>query len=389
MNRTWRILLPALLCIGLAAVGFLYWKPSATHEPVDDERQILSYVEFPTVSSEEYLLVALYDKEGNLLLEQRAISTEQGMLLRLNGLLEREMASAKAQRYERKSDAPLGELLPVSLRPYEGISPDEVYKPGKKSKECLFYQEQELPIYQNAKQSQLAQGDFAWSQEHPDRLEYLGERYSAEFGIDVSAHQNKANKTGKIDWKAAAEDGVSFAMIRAGFRGTTSGKLYEDAYFRDNLKGAMEAGLDTGVYVFSQAVTVEEALEEADFVLELLQNTDFSGPVAFDWEIHEPGYRAYGTSGEMATACAVAFCRKMEEAGYPAMVYSSQAVNYLLYDQEALSPFLRWYPEYKSTSSERLSPDLFYEIALWQFSSSCRVAGISGAVDGNLRFSPR
>ena len=84
----------------------------------------------------------------------------------------------------------------------------------------------------------------------------------------------------------------------------------------------MAAGIETGVYFFAQAITVEEAIEEAEFVLELLEGHEIDGPVAYDWEMHDSSYRVYGTTPEMATACAVAFCERIEEAGYDAMVYA-------------------------------------------------------------------
>ena len=108
--------------------------------------------------------------------------------------------------------------------------------------------------------------------------------------------------------------------------------------------------------------------------------------MAYDWEMHDSTYRVYGTTPEMATACAVAFCERIEEAGYDAMVYAGQYVSYIKYDQGALEPYLSWYPEYKSESSELLYPTLYYHMDYWQFSSKCSVAGIGGNVDVNLQF---
>ena len=135
--------------------------------------------------------------------------------------------------------------------------------------------------------------------------------------------------------------------------------------------------------------TVEEAMEEADFVLGLLEDLEIDGPVAYDWEMHDSSYRVYGTSPEMATACAVAFCQRIEEAGYDAMVYAGQYVSYIKYDQGAIEPYLAWYPEYKSEKSENLCPSFYYQMDYWQFSSSCSIDGIGGRVDANLQFIPR
>ena len=199
-------------------------------------------------------------------------------------------------------------------------------------------------------------------------------------GVDVSAHQ------GEIDWDAVADDNIDFAMVRVGFRGTGTGSLNTDKYYEQNIRGAMRAGLETGVYFFAQAVTVEEAIEEADYVISLLDGLDINGPVAYDWEMHDSTYRVYGTSPEMATACAVAFCERIKDAGYTPMVYGGTYVTYMKYDQGALADYLSWYPEYKSEKSEKLCPTLVYHMDYWQFSSSRAVAGINGRVDMNIQF---
>ncbi|MEG2176976.1 MAG: GH25 family lysozyme, partial [Oscillibacter sp.] len=160
----------------------------------------------------------------------------------------------------------------------------------------------------------------------------------------------------------------------------------KDAFVEKNIDGAMAAGLETGVYFFAQAITVEEAIEEADYVIEILKNHSINGPVAYDWEMHDNSYRVFGTSPEMATACAVAFCKRIEEAGYQAMVYGGQYVSYVKYDQGALKNYKSWYPEYKSATSEKLYPTYYYQMDYWQFSSACAIAGIGGRVDVNLQF---
>ena len=205
----------------------------------------------------------------------------------------------------------------------------------------------------------------------------------------MSAYQNRASENETIDWEAVRDDGVEFAMVRIGLRGTSTGEIHADAYYAENIDGAMAAGIETGVYFFAQAITVEEAIEEADFVIELLKDHEINGPVAYDWEMHDSSYRVYGTPPEMATACAIAFCQRIEEAGYDAMIYAGQYVSYIKYDQGAISPYLSWYPEYKTESSEKLYPTFYYQMDYWQFSSNCYVNGIGGRVDGNLQFIPR
>ena len=204
----------------------------------------------------------------------------------------------------------------------------------------------------------------------------------------MSAYQNRASENETIDWEAVAADGVEFAMVRVGLRGYSSGGINADAYYARNIDGAMAAGIETGVYFFAQAITVEEAIEEADFVIELLRDHEINGPVAYDWEMSDSRYRVYGTPPEMATACAIAFCERIAEAGYTPMIYAGTYVSYIKYDQGAIAPYLSWYPEYKSDTSEKLYPTIRYQMDYWQFTSNCSIAGIGGRVDANLQFIP-
>ena len=265
------------------------------------------------------------------------------------------------------------------------IRPGDVYIPGEVTRKTLTYDGKEIPIYKGVEKSRLYEGDFHWE---GDRLEYIGGDFKTRFGIDVSAYQNRASVDG-IDWEAVREDGVEFAMVRIGLRGTSTGSIVADQYYAENIEGAMSAGIETGVYFFAQAITVEEAIEEAEFVLELLEEYEIDGPVAYDWEMQDSSYRVYGTTPEMATACAIAFCQRIEEAGYEAMIYAGQYVSYIKYDQGAIEPYLSWYPEYKGENSEKLYPAFYYQMDYWQYSSSCTVDGIGGRVDANLQFIPR
>ena len=268
------------------------------------------------------------------------------------------------------------------------IRPEQVYEPGKTTGDTILYSGKEIPVYEARDPLRLYESDFHWEN---GRLVYDGRAFKTRFGIDVSAYQNRASGESKtIDWDAVRDDGVDFVMVRVGYRGTgQAGTLNQDEFYAQNIDGAMAAGLETGVYFFAQAITVEEAIEEADFVIELLRDHEIDGPVAYDWEMHDSSYRVYGTSPEMATACAIAFCERIKEAGYTPMIYAGQYVSYIKYDQGAISQYLSWYPEYKSDKSEKLYPTFYYQMDYWQFSSNCYVNGIGGRVDGNLQFIPR
>lgn len=197
---------------------------------------------------------------------------------------------------------------------------------------------------------------------------------NASAGIDVSSHQ------GEIDWQAVKEDGIDFAIIRAAYRGYTNGDLSMDPCFRENLKGAMDGGLAVGVYLFSQAVSIEEAEEEANFLLECLDGAELDLPVYYDWEPIDAESRTEDTTGREVTDFALAFCQIIEENGYKAGVYFNESMGYSFFRLPELKKYDFWLAQYLSV------PDFYYDFAMWQYSASGEVAGIQEPVDMNLRF---
>ena len=192
-------------------------------------------------------------------------------------------------------------------------------------------------------------------------------------GIDVSSHQ------GTIDWAKVAEDGIDFAIIRCGGRYYQSGTVFEDKQFRANIQGALDAGIQVGIYFFSQATSAQEAREEAQFVLDTIQGYDVTGPVVFDWEnIGNDSARTDGMTSGQVTAAANAFCQTVEEAGYQPMIYFNQYIGYLLYDLDQVVQYPFWLAEYNAV------PSFYYDFEMWQYTSSGSVSGISGKVDRNV-----
>ena len=206
-------------------------------------------------------------------------------------------------------------------------------------------------------------------------LTYTGDAASS-VGIDVSAHQ------GLIDWDRVAAAGVDFAMIRAGYRGYTQGGIYQDPYFTYNITHALRAGLDVGIYFYSQATAPEEAREEALQTLAWVEGYDITYPVVFDWErVSGENSRTDQVSGQTITACAQVFCSLVEEAGYTAMTYGSPSKVGDDLDLSQLSQYGFWLAHY--TIGWR--PTGFtYHFDMWQYSSSGAVDGIDGRVDLNL-----
>ena len=208
------------------------------------------------------------------------------------------------------------------------------------------------------------------------RIEYTGTDYDVLRGVDVSEHQLD------IDWKQVAASGVDYAYIRVGWRGYTEGGLFEDAYFERNIQGALDAGLHVGVYMFSQAVTVQEAIEEADFVLERIGKYNVTLPVVFDWEkIEAAEARSHGLTMELRTDCARAFCEMVKSAGYVPCVYFNRNLGYYGYDLTRLTDYEFWF-----SLPESGFPNFYYACDMWQYSFTETVPGIAEPTDMNLWF---
>ncbi len=195
-------------------------------------------------------------------------------------------------------------------------------------------------------------------------------------GIDVSKHQ------GNIDWAKVAADGVEFAFVRAGLRGYgTEGKLVEDDTFEQNVTGALQAGLKVGVYFYSQAITEEEVLEEANLVLEKVKPYNIQLPIVFDVEKVSGGKgRANALSVEERTHLAALFCQTIQDAGYKPMIYHNMEMGTLMLDLGQLEQYDKWFAYYND--------DLYYPYAykIWQYSEHGAVDGINEEVDLNIWF---
>ncbi len=211
------------------------------------------------------------------------------------------------------------------------------------------------------------------------RIRYVGEDYDVLRGVDVSEHQLD------IDWPRVAADGVDYAYIRLGWRGYTEGGLFEDAYYHRNMRGAIDSGLKTGVYFFSQAVNVAEAIEEAEYVLERIAEYPITLPVVYDWEkVDSAEARTADLTVQGRTDCAIAFCETIRRAGYTPCVYFNRNLGYYGYDLTRLTNDLFWF-----SLPESPFPNFYYACDMWQYSFTEQVSGISGGTDMNLWFIPR
>jgi GH25 family lysozyme M1 (1,4-beta-N-acetylmuramidase) len=197
-------------------------------------------------------------------------------------------------------------------------------------------------------------------------------------GIDVSKFQ------GTIDWGKVAEDGVTFAFIRVGYRGYgENGTMMEDPMAKDNLKGANDAGIKTGAYYYTQAITEEEALEEVEAVLDLIRPYRIDCPVVVDVErVSSASGRMNQLDPQTRTRIVKTFCDAIAAAGYRPMIYFNLEMSAVLLDVSQLEEYDKWFAYY--------TPELYYPYAyrVWQYSDKGQVNGISGTVDMNIAFEP-
>lgn len=201
-----------------------------------------------------------------------------------------------------------------------------------------------------------------------------GERASRK-GIDVSRYQDK------IDWEKVAEDEVDYAFIRLGIRGYTEGEILEDETFQRNIKGALKNDIDVGVYFFTQAMSVEEAEEEAEFVIDSITPYKVTYPVVIDVEaVTSTNARGNDLTSEERTEYCIAFCEKIKEAGYTPMIYGNLKTFMLLLNIEKLEEYDKWFAYYDEAYY------FPYDFKIWQYTNKGKVAGINGDVDLNISF---
>ena len=197
-------------------------------------------------------------------------------------------------------------------------------------------------------------------------------------GIDVSAWQ------GNIDWKAVAQSGVEFAIIRVATR-SWMGELDPDSKFKQNIQGAQANGIKVGAYIYSQAITEAEGREEARYLMNLLSGLTVDLPLVIDYEYGYYNGSSYGRlfnanlSPEAATKICNAFCDEVEARGYESMVYANYNMLNRRMNWEELGRI--WMAAYWNDSGEE-------DYEYWQFSSSGKVPGISGNVDLDFWMDP-
>ncbi|MBE5825604.1 MAG: hypothetical protein E7307_03110 [Butyrivibrio sp.] len=190
-------------------------------------------------------------------------------------------------------------------------------------------------------------------------------------GIDVSKHN------GNIDWNQVKGAGIGFAMIRCGYRGSSSGVLVVDPMYQTNMNGAIQAGLGVGVYFFSQAVNVQEAVEEASLVIDLLSGYSLSYPVYLD--VEKSNGRGDAISPEERTEICRAFLATVSNAGYTAGIYSNKLWFENRINTASLTDYRIWMAQYVDIPTYTAT-----RYDMWQYTSKGSVPGVPGNCDMNV-----
>lgn len=222
--------------------------------------------------------------------------------------------------------------------------------------------------------------DYDWSKLSKDNnhYKYEDENYTSMFGIDVAAHQET------IDWKKVKEAGVEFAYIRLGYRGAVEGILHTGLEFEKNYKGATENGIKVGVYWYAQPANIQEIVEEAKYVISVLNNRKLDLPIAFDFEETEFNdgsiSRMHGMSGSERTKMAVTFCNEILKNHYDVMIYTNLYWAETFYNWKELEDYPVWYAQYATY------PNFNKPLVMWQYDDNGHIDGIDRSVDLDLLF---
>lgn len=208
-----------------------------------------------------------------------------------------------------------------------------------------------------------------------EQIKYDDATYTSRLGIDVSKYQSSVN------WEKVKNAGYDFTFIRLGFRGYgQAGNIKLDQKFEEHFSGASNAGLDVGVYFFSQAINEAEAVEEAEFVINSLKGRPLQLPIVYDPEsILDDVARTDDVTAEQFTKNTIAFCDTIAAAGYEPMLYCNMLWEAFELNLSELKAYPIWYADYEPV------PQTPYNFTFWQYTNTGHVPGIAGEMDINLQ----
>ena len=213
----------------------------------------------------------------------------------------------------------------------------------------------------------------------------VGENSSVTYGIDVSKFQ------GTIDWAQVASSGINFAMVRVGYRDSSTGEIKPDTNAKYNMQEAEKNGIKIGAYFFSTATTNDEAVEEANWVANYIAQYPITYPVGFNCEGFEnSSSRQYGLTKDARSNIAMAFLKQIHNSGYTPIFYASR--NELVNDtkwntsqiEKSYKVWLAWYNQ--DTSALANGPSYSGKCAMWQYTNQGTIPGISKKVDVDVAY---
>nr|MBQ8252811.1 glycoside hydrolase family 25 protein [Lachnospiraceae bacterium] len=211
--------------------------------------------------------------------------------------------------------------------------------------------------------------------EEPVMKYYENGKEASWLGVDIDKN------CGDVDFKKLKKDGVDYVMIRIGYRGYESGLITIDEEYFDYIQEANEADMPVGIYFESKAVSAEEALEEAEFVIANLVEMRVTYPVVFDLGlVSNDSSRIDMLPKTQLTEITNTFCNRIKEVGYTPMVYGDKYWLLRKIDLTMLGDYDIWLSQIAE------SPDYPYEFAMWQYTTEGSVSGISGNVNMNISF---
>lgn len=220
--------------------------------------------------------------------------------------------------------------------------------------------------------------DFTKMEEKAGLKRYLENGKKISYvGVDIS------KQTGDVSFTGLKAAGVDYVMIRLGGRGYSTGQISLDEKFKENIEGAIAEGLDIGVYFYSQAINQDEAIQEANFVVQNLEpyKGHIKYPVAFDMEfVSNDEARIDGLGRDERTNVAVSFLEGVKAAGYIPMVYGDKEWLIKEIDLAKLQNYDIW------LAQEEDIPDYPYQYAMWQYSTKGVLNGIKGNANLNICF---
>jgi GH25 family lysozyme M1 (1,4-beta-N-acetylmuramidase) len=350
-------------------------KETVVNENVDENGNILQNISLTASSVERDIRIKIVDDEGNpvtgknfaVRVEDKGIYIDDDM----NGIIV--ISDMEPGQYSVTLNEMDGFVVPQSpltvkvksIVSYTAI--DDI--------SYFLHAESEVDMLKEDTQDKNMDSEDYDDTQYKTLLDIEEDRDNAiELGIDVS----KWN--GDIDWDVVKAEGVDFAIIRCGYRGSSSGWLIEDPYFYKNIQGAKKAGIKVGIYFFTQATDLVEAVEEASAAVSLLGDIELDYPVYIDTEGAGGNGRADNLDVSTRTAIVNAFCQTIKDSGLEAGVYASRNWYYNNLNTSEIDDYNIWLAEY------RQSPEYTGKYDMWQYTSSGTVSGIEGRVDLDISY---